>query len=237
MNDDRVWRHLLPTLGNDRPVHVAPTHLHPTVAESARAAIAAMPDTPFAVAGFSLGGYVALEVCRQATGRVAGVGLLDTGARADSADSKVARLRMLDAMGNATATLAQMAAGFAERVVHPSRLGDTELLALLAEMASTVGSEGFVRQQHAAMARDDCRTLLKDLSMPSLVLCGREDQVSPLAWSEEMASLLAKAELVVVENSGHMTTLERPDAVARAMVRWLARVDACDLATRRRATG
>lgn len=60
-----------------------------------------MPPGPFAVAGFSLGGYVALEVCRQAPGRIAGVGLLDTGARADADDGRQARLRMLDAMGSA----------------------------------------------------------------------------------------------------------------------------------------
>jgi len=226
MNDERVWRHLLPALGGDRSIHMAPTHLHPAIADSAREAIAALPAGPFAVAGFSLGGYVALEVCRQALDRVVGVALLDTGARPDSEDARQARLRMLDAMGSGSATLAQIAAGFADRVVHASRREDKELLALLAEMASAVGREGFARQQQAAMHRGDCRTLLQDLLVPSLVLCGREDQVTPLAWSEEMANLLPESELVVVENSGHMTTLEQPGAVIPAVLRWLSRVDA-----------
>lgn len=229
MNDARVWRHVLPALGTDRQIHVAPTHLHPTIGDSARDAIAAMPPGPFAVAGFSLGGYVALEVCRQAPGRIAGIGLLDTGARADSDDAKLARLRMVDAVSSGTRSLRQIAGGFAERVVHASRLQDQPLLAVLADMAAALGPEGFVRQQQAAMDRNDSRHLLQELAVPALVLCGRDDQVTPLALSEEMAGLLPLAELVVVENSGHMTTLEQPGAVIAAVMRWLARVDSRDL--------
>ena len=225
LNDERVWSPILPMLG-ERCVCIASTHLHGNVQDSAREAIAAMPPGPFAVAGFSLGGYVALEVCRQARGRIAGLGLLDTGAGADPGEARQARMRMVQAMGGGTATLGQVAAGFAPRILHPSRLQDKELLALLADMAASVGSEGFARQQQAAMDRVDSRALLKDLRVPALVLCGREDQVTPLALSEEMAALLPNAELVAVEAAGHMTTLEQPGIVGPAVLRWLQRVDA-----------
>ena len=184
-----------------------------------------MPSRQFAVAGFSLGGYVALEVCRQAPERIAGLGLLNTGARTDAEKAKQARTRMVQAMGSGAATLNQIAAGFAARVVHESHLNDSKLLALLADMAKTVGGEGFAKQQRAAMNRIDSRGLLKKLQVPALVLCGREDQVAPLALSEEMANLLCDGELVIVETAGHMTTLEQPGAVAAAVVRWLNRVD------------
>ena len=226
MNDERVWRPLLPALGPGRHIHIAPTHLYGSVVDTAREAIAAMPPGPFAVAGFSLGGYIALEVCRQVPGRIAGLGLLDTGAGADSEEAKAARVRMVQAMGSGTATLAQIATGFASRIVHPSRLQDRELLSLLADMAVSVGNEGFARQQQAAMDRVGSRALLEDLQVPALVLCGREDQVTPLALSEEMAALLPDAELVIVEVSGHMTTLEQTSIVATAMRRWMNRVDA-----------
>ncbi|MFC5500141.1 alpha/beta fold hydrolase [Caenimonas terrae] len=226
MNDERVWSPLLPVLGAGRRVHIAPTHLHASVVDSAREAIAALPPGSFAVAGFSLGGYVALEVCRQASERIAGLGLLDTGAGADSEEARQARVRMVQAMGRGTATLGQIAAGFASRVVHPSRLQDKALLSLLADMAASVGSAGFARQQQASMDRVDSRAMLKDLRVPALVLCGREDQVTPLALSEEMAALLPDAELVTVEVSGHMTTLEQPGIVVPAVLRWLDRVDA-----------
>lgn len=132
---------------------------------------------------------------------------------------------MIQAMGSGTATLDQIAAGFADRVVHSSRVNDSDLLRLLADMAKAVGSEGFARQQQAAMGRPDNRELLKELQVPAVVLCGREDQITPLALSQEMASLLPDAELVIVETAGHMTTLEQPDAVKAALAAWLSRVD------------
>ena len=104
-------------------------------------------------------------------------------------------------------------------------MNDLELLRLLADMARAVGSEGFAKQQQAAMDRPDNRALLTELRVPALVLCGREDQVTPLALSEEMANLLPEAELVIVESAGHMTTLEQPEAVKTAVAAWLRRVD------------
>lgn len=230
MNDARIWNPLTTAIAGERALHVAPTHLHDSIADSARDAIAAMPAGPFVVAGFSLGGYVAQEVCRQAGGRIAGLGLLDTGARADTKDVKQTRERMIQAVDSAegagTATFGQIAQGFAARIVHASRLQDRELLHLLFDMASTVGSKGFVRQQRAAMNRVDTRDLLPRMHVPAVVVCGREDQITPFSLSQEMASLLPNAELVAVAEAGHMSILEQPAAVVAALLRWLQRVDA-----------
>ncbi|MET3513696.1 pimeloyl-ACP methyl ester carboxylesterase [Pseudacidovorax sp. 1753] len=229
MNDARIWSPLTTAIAGERTVHVAPTHLHDRIAESARDAIAAMPAGAFAVAGFSLGGYVAQEVCRQAGSRIAGLCLLDTGARADTEEGKQVRQRMIQAVegaeGAATATFGQLAQGFAARIVHASRLQDRELLNLLFDMASTVGSQGFVRQQRAAMDRADTRDLLPRVHVPTLVVCGREDQITPFSLSQEMASLLPDGELVAVAEAGHMSILEQPAAVVAALVRWLGRMD------------
>ena len=233
MNDARIWHPLTTALAGERTVHVAPTHLHDRIAESARDAIAAMPAGAFAVAGFSLGGYVAQEVCRQAGSRIAGLGLLSTGARADTEEVKQVRQRMIQAVegadgadtATAAATFGQVAQGFAARIVHPSRLQDRELLNLLFDMASTVGSQGFVQQQRAAMSRVDTRDLLPRVHAPALVVCGREDQITPFSLSQEMASLLPDAELVAVAEAGHMSIPEQPAAVVAALVRWLGRVD------------
>ncbi|MBX3622125.1 MAG: alpha/beta hydrolase [Rhizobacter sp.] len=231
MNDHRIWHPLVSVVAAERHVHIAPTHLHDSVAESARHAIAAMPPGSFAVAGFSLGGYVALEVCRQASERMAGLGLVDTGARADTEESKQVRQRMIDAVegggaGEGGATFSQVAHGFAARVVHASRLQDRELLQLLSDMAANVGSAGFVRQQRAAMSRVDSRDLLPRLQVPAVVVCGRDDQVTPFGLSQEMASLLPDAELAAADEAGHMSILEQPATVVAALVRWLQRVDA-----------
>ncbi|MDR7367256.1 alpha/beta hydrolase [Acidovorax delafieldii] len=230
MNDARVWNPLTTAIAEERTLYIAPTHLRDSIAESARDAIAAMPAGSFAVAGFSLGGYVTQEVCRQAGGRIAGLGLLDTGARADTEEVKQIRERMIQAVdgaeGAGTATFGETAQGFAARIVHPSRLKDRELLHLLFDMASTVGSKGFARQQRAAMNRFDTRDLLRHLHVPALVVCGCEDQVTPISLSHEMASLLPDAELVAVSDAGHMSILEQPAMVVAALLRWLGRVDA-----------
>lgn len=227
MNDARVWDPLRTTLPGTRNVVVAPTHHADAIAVLAASAIDAMPPGPFAVAGFSLGGYVALEVCRQALRRIAGIALLDTGARADSKAARQVRQGMVAALGSGSASFAQVAAGFASRVVHASHAQDSRLLERLADMARSVGREGFARQQTAAMNRPDSRDVLRTLRCPALVLCGREDQVTPPALSEEMAALLAgDAALVIVPDCGHMSTLEQPAAVAEAVGHWLQRVDA-----------
>ena len=238
MNDARIWNPLTTAIAGERTLHVADTHRQGSIAESARDAIAAMPAGPFAVAGFSLGGYVAQEVCRQAGGRIAGLGLLDTGARADTEEVKQARERMIQSVdgaeGAGAATFGQVAQGFAARVVHASRLQDQALLHLLFDMAAKVGSQGFVRQQRAAMNRVDTRELLPLLHVPAVVVCGREDQITPFSQSQEMASLLPDAELVAVAEAGHMSILEQPATVVAALVRWLQRVDAAAVRTGQR---
>jgi len=227
MNDERVWDPLRALPASGRTIVTVQTHSADSIAALAIAALAQMPAGRFAVAGFSLGGYVALEVCRQARDRIAGIALLNTGARADTAESKQNRQRMIDALGAGSASLAQLTGTFAARILHPAHAADPKLLELLRDMARAVGTEGFVRQQKAAMNRNDAREVLGDLHCPALVLCGREDQTTPPALSEEMAQLLrGDVELVLVPESGHMSTLEQPAAVAEAFGRWIGKVDA-----------
>lgn len=230
MNDARIWNPLTTAIAGERTVHVAPTQQHDNIAETAREAIAAMPAGSFAVAGFSLGGYVAQEIWRQASGRIAGLALLSTGARADTEEMKQVRERMIQAVdgaeGASTTTFGQVAQAFAARLVHASRLHDRELLRLMFDMASAVGRKGFVRQQRAAMNRVDTRDLLPRMHVPAVVVCGCEDQITPFSLSQEMASLLPHAELVAVTDAGHMSILEQPASVVAALVRWLRRVDA-----------
>ena len=227
MNDARVWDPICNALPNRHDVVVAQTHLADTISALATAALDAMPPGRFAMAGFSLGGYVALEVCRQARDRVAGIALLNTGARADSEEATLNRQRLVAALASGSASFAEVVGGFAPRVVHASHAADGPLFELFGDMARSVGSDGFVRQQAAAMNRRDSRDVLKTLHCPALVLCGREDQITPLALSEEMTALLSgDVELVVVPQCGHMSTLEQPVAVVEAVMRWIERVDA-----------
>ena len=225
MNDDRVWSKQLTTFSNGRKVVVSRTDGQDNMTLLAQTALATMPIGPFAVAGFSLGGYVALEVFRQAPERVIGIAMVDTGARPDSDQAKAMRQRMIDGVGSGAADFSSVATAFLPRVVHPSKVNDKPLTELLISMAKTIGSAGFVRQQQAAMGRADSRELLAVIFCPALIVCGRQDQIAPQELSEEMAECIPGADLVLLDECGHMAPLERPDSVSAAMQSWLTKVD------------
>ncbi len=107
-------------------------------------------------------------------------------------------------------------------LIHPERLEDAELVSDVLDMAESVGPEAFVCQEEAIIRRPDSREDLKDIACPTLVLCGREDALTPLPLHEEMASLIPDAQLRVIEGCGHLSTLERPEEVSAMLREWLA---------------
>lgn len=107
-------------------------------------------------------------------------------------------------------------------LIHPDRLSDAPLVARITAMADAIGKEGFLRQQRAIMSRSDLRPMLPSIACPTLVLCGRQDQLTPLDRSQEMAEAIPGARLVILDSCGHLSTMERPDEVAAALRDWLA---------------
>jgi len=182
-----------------------------------------LADAPaqFALAGLSMGGYVAQEVIRQAPERVLKLALLDTSARADTPEQSQRRrdLIALSERGQFHGVTTRLL----PNLINPDRLGDAPLVKTIVDMAASVGRDGFLRQETAILARPDGRADLARIAVPTLVLCGREDLLTPLALHEEMAALIPGATLQVIERCGHMTTLEQPDAVNDAMRVWLVR--------------
>ncbi|MCC8617780.1 alpha/beta fold hydrolase [Xanthomonas vesicatoria] len=174
----------------------------------------------FALAGFSLGGYVAQELLRLAPERVERLALLDTSARGD-APERVAQRRAQEASVRAGSTFH----GFGERLmrhyVHPSRWQDEALLERVRGMTQRVGVEVFLRQNR--LQRQDGRALLRTYGGPVLVLCGEDDAITPPALHEEMAALAPRAQLVRLPMCGHLSPLEQPQAVSEALRDWLLR--------------
>jgi pimeloyl-ACP methyl ester carboxylesterase len=191
---------------------------HAAIAEMAEHVLAAAPPR-FALAGLSMGGYVALEILRRAPERVTRLALLDTQARADSATAAARRhqLMALAEQGSFRGVTPRLLPLF----IHPDRLQDTELVATVQAMAEGTGREAFLRQQTAILGRPDSRPGLAAIACPTLVLAGRDDAVTPPKLQLELATLIPDATLVLIPRCGHLAPLERPDAVTRQLRLWL----------------
>ncbi|BBK33490.1 pimeloyl-ACP methyl ester carboxylesterase [Stella humosa] len=218
MADEGLWDHPLRHLAATVPVTVADLSRHDSLAAMAGAVLATAPDR-FALAGFSMGGYLAFEILRQAPGRVSRLALLDTSARPDTPEQRERRHRFM-AMGE-RGELNQVMDAYMPIFVHPDRLADAALVGGLMAMAHRVGRDGFLNQQKAMLGRPDSRGDLGRIAVPTLVACGRQDALTPPELHAEMAAGIPGARLVVIEDSGHMTPLERPQAVTALLQYWL----------------
>ncbi|MDX5594858.1 alpha/beta hydrolase [Pseudovibrio sp. SPO723] len=204
----------------DQPIMVANTCEKESIAEIAEQLLNEAPER-FALIGLSMGGYIALEVMRQAPDRVTRLALLSTNARADTPEQ--AEIRSKQIRIAAEGGYDKVAPSLYPAWVHPSRHEDYELKETVIEMAQDVGPEAFVRQQKAVMSRIDQRENLKAITCPTLVLVGTDDQVMPLDRAEEMHAAITSSALVTVPECGHLSTLEQPSITTKALQEWLVR--------------
>ncbi len=217
--DERLWQRQVADLLPDHQVTSFALTEHDSMAALAAAALARAPAGRFALAGLSMGGYLALEIMRRAPERVAALALFDTSARPDTPEqTRMRRAAIAQSAGDFDAVVRALL----PRLVHPSRLDDAGLAATIAAMARAVGRDGYERQQEAIIGRADSRPTLAQIRCPTFVVCGREDALTPLELSEELAAGIVGSRLVVIEESGHMTAIERPREVTAALRTWLA---------------
>ncbi len=208
-----------PALAPGRPILVADHRRDESLDAIVARLLAAAPER-FALCGLSMGGYVAFEVMRQAPERVTRLALLDTSAKPATPETNALREQMIGlaqkgAFDNVTTLLWQ-------KLVAPARLADEPLRLSVRQMAEAIGPEGFVRQQRAIMARPDSRPGLPAIAVPTLVLVGEEDQITPPAEAREIAAGIgARARLVTLPDCGHLSTLEAPEAVTKELLDWL----------------
>ncbi|HET8726890.1 MAG TPA: alpha/beta fold hydrolase [Alphaproteobacteria bacterium] len=218
--DSALWAPQRAALADVAETSVADLTRHDSVRAMADSVLAAAPER-FALAGLSMGGYVALEIMRQAPGRVDRLALLDTSARPDTDETAKRRrgLISLARMGRFKGVTPRLL----PMLLHPDRLDDGPLTGTVMDMAERVGQAAFIRQQTAILGRPDSRPGLAAIACPTLVLCGRQDALTPLEMSEELAAGIPGADLVVVEDCGHLSTLEKPDGVTECLRAWLRR--------------
>lgn len=221
--DAAAWQPQIDALHTLAHCHVVDYGTRHSLHAMAEHVLATAPEQHFALAGHSMGGRVAFEVMRLAPERVVRLALLDTSYHPLSdgqagAAEKAGRLALL-----ATARaegMRTMGRAWAVPMVHPDRVGTPVFNAVL-DMIERCTPDIFEAQIQALLNRPDATPLLGTIACPTLLLCGREDGWSPPSRHEFMRDAIAGSTLVVVEHCGHMCTMERPEAVSRAMADWL----------------
>lgn len=215
----RIYAPQIPALWRQGPVILANHIRDNTMAGIAKRILDEAPPR-FVIAGHSMGGYIALEVVRQAPERVARLGLLSTSARPELAEVSEKRRGWIAEVkqGGYRAVMERLFANF----VHPELTSDAALKQMVMDMADDVGPERFVHQLEAIMSRADSRPLLPTITCPTLVLTSDTDNMVPRQFSHEMAAAIPGARLVELADCGHLPQLEKPDAMTKAMRDWLA---------------
>ncbi len=169
----------------------------------------------FMLCGLSMGGYLAFELMRQAPERVTKLALLDTQATPESEQQRtnraervrIAREQGMDALSDLVW----------ESFVHPARYEDEPLRARVRQMASDTGFDAFLRQATAISSRPDSRPGMSKIACPTLVLAGAQDQLTPPDKAREIADAIKGANLAIVPDCGHISTLEKPRSVNAAL--------------------
>jgi pimeloyl-ACP methyl ester carboxylesterase len=218
IEDADGFAHQVAGLAEVADIVVADLTRSDTIAGLANDALAQAPQGTFALAGHSMGGYVALEIMRSAPERVERLALLNTNARPDSPESTENRRRLL---ALAERDFDAAVATLLDKQLSPAHLADPALTATITQMARSVGREAFARQQKAIMGRADSRPGLSRIACPTLVVAGKDDAIMPVALLEELAQGIPGARLEVIDECGHAAMLERPEAVTDALHIWL----------------
>jgi pimeloyl-ACP methyl ester carboxylesterase len=216
--DATLWGHQLTHLHDVAQVSVGDLTRDAALSGMARTVLQVAP-LRFALAGLSMGGVIAFEIMRQAPDRVLRLALLNTNARAFTPEQRTRWQGLVDI------ALQGRFSDIVERIwldmIFSGRQVGAELRAVIQRMAKDVGAEAFVRQVQSQLDRPDSRPMLAQISCPTLVLAGRQDETCPMGLHEEMANAIPYAHLVVVEQCGHYSVLEQPQAVTALLRYWL----------------
>lgn len=220
---DALFQPQIDALSASHSIHIAQT----TDCETIDQMVEYMLDSvsgEIIVIGLSMGGYVAQEAARIAPDRISAIALLSTSAQPDDEARKRQRheLIKLSEIGRFKGVTPRLL----PRFLSAEALEDEAMCQTVMDMAAEIGQKHFTSQQYAIMARRDQRPYLPSFHKPSLVLCGMADELTPPQLSEEMAGLLPRAELVLLDRIGHLSSLEAPEEVTQAIIRLIIRAEA-----------
>jgi pimeloyl-ACP methyl ester carboxylesterase len=216
--DKALWQHQIKALEDTARIQVPELTGYASIQELAQYVLTTAPAR-FALAGLSMGGYVAMEVMRQAPERVTKLALLDTSARPDTPEQSSKRRGLIELAqkGNFKGVTPRLL----PMLIAAQRLKDEALKQTIIDMAARVGMDAFIRQQKAIMGRIDSRPSLQKITVPAVMVCGTEDALTPPDQAEEIASLIPGAKLHLIPGAGHLSCLEAPEEVNKILLDFL----------------
>ena len=218
MCDARLFEPQIALLSGDVNIIIPNLTEHKSIAGFAKDILANAPQQ-FALLGLSMGGIIAMEILRQAKGRVEKLALLDTNPLAEKNDIKTRRRAQMEAAKNGKFT------HIMRHEIKPNYLAagplQMQILDLCMEMAKDLGVDTFINQSMALMDRRDQTATLKSIDKPTLVLCGEEDRLCPVERHELMYDIIPQAELAIISGAGHMPVLEQPEHTNAIIKTWI----------------
>jgi pimeloyl-ACP methyl ester carboxylesterase len=221
--DERLYAPQIAALEADYDCSVYCFRAHDTMGGMAGELLAKAPPR-FTLIGLSLGGYVALEVIRRELGRIERLVMMDTSADADTERHRAGRLADIAKVedGGIEALVPELPS----RWLHPAHAVRADLVELMGSMARSVGAEGERNQQLAMLARPDSHADLQRVAVPTLFVVGREDTARPISEHESMVACVPGSRFEIIEQCGHLSTIEQPEVVNRLLTSWLRETDA-----------
>jgi len=213
-SDGSVWKRTIDELDGRVSCLVGDTRKDESLSGMARRVLDNAPER-FALAGVSMGGMIALEMMRTAPERVTRLALVDTMARPDTVTQKAFRY-LSNLVVVVTGDFKRLSEYSVGSLVHPS--ASAEIRAELVEMGVRVGAHTYMQQNRALMARGDLRSVLPRIAVPTVVIVGAEDRLTPVEMSQEIHALIPKSTLQVIADCGHLPPIEKPETMAKMLL-------------------
>ena len=216
--DAALWEPQVAAIGDRWRISVPSVTGLDSIEAMAEAVLADAPER-FCLAGFSMGGRIALEMLRRQPERIERLALIGASVH-PVADGEAARRQPMIELAS-TQGMTAVAKNWIPRLVHPSRLDDTEFMSRLMDMTCRFTPQDYAEENHALLNRPDPRPLLETIAIPTLVLAGRQDPLSTPERNTDIAGRIPGAKLVLLDDCGHFPTLEAPDPSTAALLDWL----------------
>lgn len=218
MCDDRIFEPQIKGLSSMVEIHTADISKHTNIKDLAADVLRNAPPK-FSLAGHSMGGIVAMEVCLQAPNRIEKLALIDTNPMAELEEVKLNRERQM------SEALSGKLTNVIREEMKPQYLADSDnsdtILNICMEMAISLGPKTFINQSKALQGRVDQQKTLKSIDIPVLIMCGLEDKLCSVEKHELMHNIISNSTLEVIKNAGHLPTLEQPEQTTEVLKKWL----------------